>query len=70
MFDGDQSRPAPPWLSPTTLAAGLAALRSANAVNRYNAHARVRARDAVLALHPAMPFTMIDEAVVYIFGSA
>ena len=70
MPDGDQTRPAPTWLSPSTLAVGRAALSQTRMPGQASADGRVIVRDAVLALHPALPFTLIDEAVAYIIGTA
>jgi hypothetical protein len=67
MPDGDQNRPRPPWLSAATLAAARAARRPPNAFTRTDPRRAVY--DAILAHHPALPFTLISEAVVYVLGA-
>lgn len=67
MPDGDQTRPRLPWLSAATLAAARAARRPPDAFTRSNTSKAVH--DAILAHHPALPFTLIAEAVAYVLGS-
>lgn len=67
MPDGDQPRPPPPWLSAATLAAARAARRPPDAFTRSDPRRAVE--DAILAHHPALPFTLIGEAVVYVLGA-
>jgi hypothetical protein len=70
MPDGAPPRPAPAWLSPTALATAQAALRPPGAFPPRLGDADSRAvREAILAHHPALPFTMIAEAVTYVLGS-
>ncbi|WP_137128037.1 hypothetical protein [Roseomonas sp. HF4] len=67
MPDGDQTRPSPPWLSAATLAAARAARRPPDPFTRSNTKQAVH--DAILAHHPALPFTLIGEAVAYVLGA-
>lgn len=67
MPDGDQTRPPPPWLSAATLAAARAALLPPDAFTRSNPRRAVH--DAILAHHPALPFTLISDAVAYVLGA-
>lgn len=67
MPDGDQTRPPPPWLSAATLAAAHAARRPPDVFTRSNTSKAVH--DAILAHHPALPFTLIGEAVAYILAA-
>ena len=67
MPDGDQTRPPPPWLSAATLAAARAARRPPDAFTRSDPRRAVQ--DAILAHHPALPFTLIGEAVAYVLGA-
>lgn len=67
MPDGDQTRPPPPWLSAATLAAARAARRPPDPFTRTDPRQAVH--DAVLAHHPALPFTLLGEAVAYVLGS-
>ena len=69
MPDGAPPRPPPPWLSAAALAAARAARRRPGALpQRGDADGRA-VREAILAHHPALPFTLIAEAVAYILGS-
>lgn len=68
MPDGPQSRPPPPWLSAGALAAGRAARRPSDAVPRLGDADSRAVRDAILAHHPALPMTLIAEAVAYVLG--
>ena len=67
MPDGDHTRPPPPWLSAVTLAAARAARRPPDAFIRTDPRRAVN--DAILAHHPALPFTLIGEAVAYVLGA-
>jgi hypothetical protein len=67
MPDGDQTRPPPPWLSAATLAAARAARRPPDPFTRTDPRRAVH--DAILAHHPALPFTLIGEAVAYVLGA-
>jgi len=67
MPDGDQTRPPPPWLSAATLTAARAARRPPDAFTRTDPRRAVH--DAILAHHPALPFTLIGEAVAYVLGA-
>ena len=69
MPDGDQPRPALPWLSRATLAAARAARRPPGAPAWTGESDSKAVRDVVLAHHPALPATMITEAVAYVLGS-
>jgi hypothetical protein len=68
MPDGAPTHPPPPWLSSATLAAARAAGRPPEAfAGRGGVDSRAL-REAVLAHHPALPLTMIAEAVAYLLG--
>jgi hypothetical protein len=67
MPDGDQTRPPPPWLSAATLAAARGARRPPDPFTRTDPRRAVH--DAILAHHPALPFTLIGEAVAYVLGA-
>ena len=68
MPDGDQLPPAPTWLSPVTLAAARAARSQSRMASQGNAESQV-VREVIMAHHPALPLTMIAEAVAYVLGS-
>jgi hypothetical protein len=68
MPDGDQPRPSIPWLSRATLAAARAARRPA-ALAGTGPSESTAVRDVVVAHYPALPLTMIAEAVAYVLGS-
>ncbi|MBX9751037.1 MAG: hypothetical protein K5Q68_15725 [Roseococcus sp.] len=68
MSDGDQPRPLIPWLSRATLAAARAARRP-DVLTGTTSRESKAVRDVVLAHHPALPATMITEAVAYVLGS-
>jgi hypothetical protein len=67
MPDSPPPRPPPPWLGTPTLAAARAARRRPNAFTRSVPSKAVH--DAILAHHPALPFTLIGDAVAYILGA-
>lgn len=69
MPDGAPPRPPPPWLSAAALAAGRAARRPPDAIPRLGDTDRGAVRDAILAHHPALPMTLIAEAVAYVLGA-
>lgn len=68
MPDGPPPRPAPPWLSKAALAAAKAARRPPGAIPRLGDGDSRAVRKAVLAHHPALPLTMIAEAVAHMLG--
>ena len=67
MPDSPPPRPPPPWLGTATLAAAQAARRPSDAFTRLDPSRAVH--DAILAHHPALPFTLIGEAVAYVLGT-
>ena len=69
MADGPLPRPAPPWLSQDALAAAKAARRPPGAIPRLGDADSRAVREALLAHHPALPMTLIAEAVAYVIGS-
>jgi len=69
MPDGAPPRLPPPWLSAAALTAGRAARRPPNAIPRLGDADSRAVRDAILAHHPALPMTLIAEAVAYVLGS-
>lgn len=69
MPDGAPPRPPPPWLSAAALAAGRAARRPPDAIPRLGDADSRAVRDAILAHHPALPMTLIAEAVAYVLGA-
>ena len=68
MPDGEPPRLPPPWLSASTLAAARAARRPPDPFTRVDTSRAVH--DAILARHPALPFTLIGEAVDYVLATA
>lgn len=68
MPDGPSPRPAPPWLSQDALAAAKAARRPPGAIPRLGDADSKAVREAILAHHPALPMTLIAEAVAYVLG--
>ena len=66
MPDGEPPLLPPPWLSPSTLAAARAARRPLNPFTKVNTNKAVH--DAILAHHPALPFTLIGEASAFVLG--
>ena len=66
MPDSLPPHPPPSWLSPATLVAARAARRPADAFTRSEPRRAVQ--DAILAHHPALPFTLISEAVDYVLA--
>ena len=68
MPDGDQPRPSISWLSRATLAAARAARRP-DVLAGTGQSESMAVRDVVVAHHPALPATMIAEAVAYVLGS-
>ena len=68
MPDGEPPRLPPPWLSVSTLAAARAARRPPDPFTRVDASRAVH--DAILAHHPALPFTLIGEAAAFVLGMA
>lgn len=69
MPDGEQPRPEHPWLSGATLAAAPAARRSPETLAWMGESDSRAVRDVIVAHHPALPLTMIAEAVAYVLGS-
>ncbi len=69
MPDSDHPCSALPWLSPATLAAARAARRPPGAPAWTGESDSKAVRDVVLAHHPALPLTMIAEAVAYVLSS-
>lgn len=69
MPDGTPPRPPPPWLSAAALAAARAARRPPGAIPRLGDADSRAVREAILAHHPALPLTMIAEAVAHVLGS-
>lgn len=67
MPDSTPPRPPLPWLSAATLAAARAARRPPDAFTRADPSKAVH--DAILAHHPALPFTLIGDAVAYVLGT-
>ena len=68
MPDGAPPRPPLPWLSSAALAAARAARRPPGAIPRLGDADSRAVRDAILAHHPALPMTLIAEAVAYVLG--
>ena len=68
MPDSLPLRPPLPWLSAATLAAAQAVRRPADAFTQSDPSKAVH--DLILAHHPALPFTLIGEAVDYILATA
>jgi len=66
MPDGDAPSRAHPWLTQATLAAALAARRMVCA--QPGAGGSRAVREVILAHHPALPLTMISEAVAYVLA--
>lgn len=66
MPDGEPPRLPPPWLSVATLAAARAARRPPDPFTRVDTSKWVH--DAILAHHPALPFTLINEAAAFVLG--
>ena len=66
MPDGKPPRPPLLWLSVATLAAARAARRPPDPFTRLDTSKAVQ--DAILAHHPALPFTLIGEAVAFVLG--
>jgi hypothetical protein len=69
MPDGPPLRPPPSWLSGAALAAARAARRPPGAIPRLGDADSRAVREAVLAHHPALPLTMIAEAVAYVLSA-
>jgi len=65
MPDGDQLPPTPTWLSPATLAAARAACGKSRMASQGNAESQA-VREVIMAHHPALPLTMIAEAMAYV----
>ena len=68
MPDSLPPRAPPPWLGAATLAAARAAQRPAGPFTPSDPSKAVH--DAILARHPALPFTLIGEAVDYVLATA
>ena len=68
MPDSTPPRPPPPWLDAATLASARAARQPPDAFSRSDPSRAVH--DAILARHPALPFTLIGEAVDYVLITA
>ena len=69
MPDGLPSRPPPPWLSSAALAAARAARRLPGAIPCLGDANGRAVREAILAHHPALPMTLIAEAVAYVLSA-
>ena len=69
MPHGDQPHPVLPWLSRHALAAARAARRPVGPHTRVGESDNRAVRDVLLAHHPALPLTMISEAVAYILAT-
>ena len=69
MPHGDQPHPVLPWISRIALAAARAARRPAGPHARPGESDNSGVREVLLAHHPALPFTMISEAVAYILAT-
>ena len=69
MPHGDQPHPVLPWISRAALMAARAARRPAAAPAWTGESDNRAVRDVLLAHHPALPLTMISEAVAYILAS-
>lgn len=68
MPDSTPPRPPPPWLDTATLALARAARQQPDAFSRSEPSRAVH--DAILARQPALPFTLIGEAVDYVLATA
>lgn len=68
MPDGAPPRSPPPWLSAAALAAGRAARRPRGAIPRLGDADSRAVREAIMVHHPALPMTLIAEAVAYVLG--
>lgn len=69
MPHGDHPHPVLPWISRPALAAARAARRPAEVQSRAGESDARAVRDVLLAHHPALPLTMIAEAVAYILAT-
>lgn len=69
MPHGDQPHPVLPWLSRQALAAARAAQRPTGPHTRPAESDGRAVREVLLAHHPALPLTMISEAVAYILAT-
>ncbi len=69
MPHGDPPHPPIPWLSQAALMAARVARRPAGPHTRVGESENRAVRDVLLAHHPALPLTMISEAVAYILAS-
>ncbi len=67
MPDGDAPSRTHPWFAKATLAAALAVRRTALA--QPSAGGSRAVREVILAHHPALPLTMISEAMAFVIGS-
>ena len=67
MPDSLPPRPPPLWLGTATLAAARSARQPPDAFTRLDPSKAVH--EAILAHHPALPFTLIGEAVAYVLGT-
>jgi hypothetical protein len=68
MPEGPPPRPPPAWLSPAALAAARAARHPRGAFPRPGEANSKAVRETILAHHPALPLTMISEAVKFVLG--
>ena len=69
MPHGDHPHPVLPWVSRAALAAARAARRPVGASTRAGEGDSRAVSDVLLAHHPALPLTMISEAVAYILAT-
>ena len=69
MPHGEDPHPVLPWISRAALAAARAARRSAGAENNAGEGDERAVRDVLLAHHPALPLTMISEAIAHILAA-
>jgi hypothetical protein len=59
----------PPWFCPAVLASARAARRPRALMTHQRDDDTRAVREVILAHHPALPFTMIAEAVAFVLGS-
>lgn len=69
MPHGDHPHPVLPWISRHALVAARAARRPAGPDSRAGESDTRVVREVLLAHHPALPLTMIAEAVAYILAT-
>jgi hypothetical protein len=68
MPDSESPRPAPPRLSTAALSAARATRRPPGTVPSLGDADGRGVREVILAHHPALPLTMIAEAVAYVIS--